>query len=70
LDTKSFRLSWSKTKYMKCDLLHYHVGGGDVRLDGQVVSKKDTFHYLRSMFQEDENIDKDISHRINVGLLK
>jgi hypothetical protein len=51
-------------------LLHYHVGGGDVRLDGQVVPKKDTFHYLRSMFQEDENIDKDISHRINVGLLK
>jgi hypothetical protein len=43
---------------------------GDVRLDGQVVPKKDTFRYLRSMLQKDGDIDEDISHRIKVGWLK
>jgi hypothetical protein len=31
-----------------------------------VVSKKDTFCYLESMFQKDEDIDEDVSHRIKV----
>jgi hypothetical protein len=43
---------------------------GDVRLDGQVVPKKDTLHYLGSMLQKDGEIDEDVSHRIKVGLLK
>jgi hypothetical protein len=42
----------------------------DVRLDGQVVPKKDTFHYLELMLQKDGDIDKDLSHRIKVGWLK
>jgi hypothetical protein len=41
-----------------------------VRLDGQVVSKKDIFHYLGSMLQKNGDIDEDISHRIKVGWLK
>jgi hypothetical protein len=40
------------------------------RFDGQVVSKKDTFHYLRSMVQKDGDIDKDLSHRIKDSWLK
>jgi hypothetical protein len=48
----------------------YHTRGGDVRLDGQVVSKKDTFRYLRSMLQKDGDIDKDVSHKIKAGWLK
>jgi hypothetical protein len=39
---------------------------GDVRLNGQVVPKKDTFRYLGSMLQKDGDID-DVSHRIKVG---
>jgi hypothetical protein len=42
----------------------------DVRLDGQVVPKKDTFRYLGSMFQKDGDIDKDLSHRIKADWLK
>jgi hypothetical protein len=42
----------------------------DVRLDGQVVPKKDTFRYLGSMLQKDGDIDKDLSHRIKAGWLK
>jgi hypothetical protein len=45
-------------------------GGGDVRLDGQELSKKDTFRYLGSMLPNDEDIDKDVSYRIKVDWLK
>jgi hypothetical protein len=48
----------------------YHTGGGDVRLDGQVVPKKYTFRYLGSMLQKDGDIDEDVSHRIKLGWLK
>jgi hypothetical protein len=46
LKVKGFRLSWSKTKYIKCDFSTTTQEEGDVRLDGQVVPKKDTFCYL------------------------
>jgi hypothetical protein len=32
--------------------------------------KKDTFHYLGSMLQNDGDIDEDLSHRIKAGWLK
>jgi hypothetical protein len=35
-----------------------------------VVSKKDTFHYLRLMLQKDGDIDDDFSHRIKASWLK
>jgi hypothetical protein len=43
---------------------------GDVRLDGQVVPKKDTFCYLGSMLQKNGDIDEDVSHRIKADWLK
>jgi hypothetical protein len=43
---------------------------GDVRLDGQVVPKKDTFRYLGSMLQKNRDIDEDVSHKIKTGWLK
>jgi hypothetical protein len=55
---------------MKCDFSATTQEEGDVRLDGQVVPKKDTFRYLGSMLQNDENIDEDVSHRIKTGWLK
>jgi hypothetical protein len=64
LEAKGFRLSRSKTEYMKCDLSATTQEEGDVRLDGQVVPKKDTFRYLGSMLQKDGDIDEDVSHRI------
>jgi len=33
-------------------------------LKGQKVPKKDTFRYLGSMLQRDQDIDEDVSHRI------
>jgi hypothetical protein len=43
---------------------------GDVRLDGQVVPKKDTFRYLGSMLQKNGDMDENVSHRIKAGWLK
>jgi hypothetical protein len=55
---------------MKCDFSATTQEEGDVRLDGQVVPKKDTFHYLGSMLQKNGDIDEDVSHRIKIGWLK
>jgi hypothetical protein len=70
LETKGFMLSRSKTEYMKCDFSAIAQEEGDVRVDGQVVPKKDTFRYLESMLQKNGDIDEDVSHRIKTGWLK
>ena len=69
LESKGFRLSRTKTEYMRCDF----VGAtqeGDVSLEGQVVPKKDIFRYLGSMLQRGGDIDADVSHRIKAGWIK
>ncbi|RLM74125.1 hypothetical protein C2845_PM15G20950 [Panicum miliaceum] len=49
LKSKGFRLSRTKTEYMMCDFSATRLEDGDVSLDGQVVTQKDTFRYLGSM---------------------
>jgi hypothetical protein len=46
LESKGFRLSRTKTEYMRCDFNATRHEEGDVSLDRQVVAKKDTFRYL------------------------
>jgi hypothetical protein len=70
LEVKCFRLSRSKTEYMKCDFSATTQEEEDVRLDGQMVPKKDTFPYLGLMLQKNGDIDEDVSHRIKSGWLK
>jgi hypothetical protein len=43
---------------------------GDVILDGQVVLKKDIFHYLGSVLKKDGHIDENVGHRIKGDWLK
>jgi hypothetical protein len=62
LEAKCFRLIRSKMEYMKCNFSATTQEEGDVRLDGQVAPKKDTFRYLRSMLQNNGDITEDISH--------
>jgi hypothetical protein len=69
LEAKGFRLSRSKTEYMKYNF-SATTQEGDVRLNGHVVPKKDTFRYLGSMIQKDGDIDEDLSHKIKAGCLK
>jgi hypothetical protein len=53
LEVKGFRLSMSKTEYMKCDFSITTQEEGDVRLDGQVYPRKTYFanwdRYFRRM---------------------
>jgi hypothetical protein len=53
MEAKGFRLSRSKTEYMKCDF-STTTQEEDVRLDGQMV------RYLGLMLQKDEGIDEDV----------
>jgi hypothetical protein len=70
LESKGFRLSRTKTKYMRCDFGGAAQEEGDVSLEGQVVPKKDICRYLGSMLQRDRDIDADVSHRIKAGWIK
>jgi hypothetical protein len=66
LEAKGFGLSRSKMKYIKCDFSATTQEEEDIRLDGQVMPKKDIFSYLGSMLQKDGDIDEDVSHKIKV----
>jgi hypothetical protein len=70
LEAKGFSLSRSKTEYIKYNFSATTQEERNVRLDGQVVHKKDIFCYLRLMLQKNENINEDVSHRIKIGWLK
>jgi len=70
LESKGFRLSRTKTEYMRCEFSGVRSDDRDVTLAGQVVPRKDTFRYLGSMLQSDGEIDEDVSHRIRAGWVK
>jgi hypothetical protein len=53
---------------MRCDFSTTHEDR-DASLEGQVVPRKDTFRYLSSMLQRDEDIDEGVSH-MKVGWMK
>jgi hypothetical protein len=57
-------------EYMKYDFSATTQEEEDVRLDSQVVPKKDIFRYLGSMLRKNGDIDEDVSHRIKIGRLK
>jgi hypothetical protein len=70
LESKGFRVSRTKTEYMRCDFGNAALEEGGVSLEGQGVPKKDTFRYLGSVLQEDGDIDADVCHRIKAGWAK
>jgi hypothetical protein len=57
LESKGFRLSRTKIEYVRYDFDTTTHEEGDVSLEGQVVSRKDTFLYLGSMLQIDGDIE-------------
>ena len=70
MESKGFRLSRTKTEYMRCDFGTTIREEEDISLEGQVVLRKDTFRYLGSMLQLDEDIDEDVSLKIKAGWMK
>jgi Reverse transcriptase (RNA-dependent DNA polymerase) len=67
LESKVFKLSRTKTEYMRCQFSGENSHDGDVSLDGRVIPMNDTFRYLGSMLQSDGEIDENVSHKIRVG---
>jgi hypothetical protein len=61
LESKGFRLSRTKTEYMRCDFSATRHEEGDVSLDGQVVAKKDTFWYLGRCYKRMATLMKMLS---------
>jgi hypothetical protein len=52
LESKGFSLRRTKAEYMRCDFGTTNEEE-NINLEGQVVSRKDTFWYLGSMLQSD-----------------
>uniref|UniRef100_A0A8I6Z2Z9 Reverse transcriptase domain-containing protein n=1 Tax=Hordeum vulgare subsp. vulgare TaxID=112509 RepID=A0A8I6Z2Z9_HORVV len=70
LESKGFRLSRTKTKYMRCSFSATRHEDGEVSLGGLVVPERDMFRYLGSMLHKDGDIDEDVGHRIKAGWMK
>ncbi|XP_019224237.1 PREDICTED: uncharacterized protein LOC109205923 [Nicotiana attenuata] len=71
LEYKGFKLSRTKTDYLECKFSDM-TGEADVevRLDSQVIPKRENFKYLGSIIQGDGEINWDVTHRIGVGWMK
>ncbi|XP_070031894.1 uncharacterized protein [Nicotiana tomentosiformis] len=71
LESKGFKLSRTKTKYVECKFSDV-TGEADVevRLYSQVILKRECFKYLGSIIHGDGEIDGDVTYRIGVGRMK
>nr|XP_016469921.1 PREDICTED: uncharacterized protein LOC107792243 [Nicotiana tabacum] len=68
LESKGFKLSRTKTEYLECKFSGVtQEAGGDVRLDTQVIPKRESFKYLGSIVQMNGEIDEDVTHCIGAG---
>ncbi|KAF3667588.1 hypothetical protein FXO37_09963 [Capsicum annuum] len=64
-------LSKTKMKYLECKFSEgTHETDMVVKLDTQVIPKRDSFKYLGSMIQKNGEIDKDVTHCIGVRWVK
>ncbi|PKA65631.1 ubiquitin-protein ligase E3 C [Apostasia shenzhenica] len=65
LESKGFHLSRSKTEYMECAFSQKrNTYIGDVTIGDQIVKKSERFRYLRSIIQNNGEINNDVISRI------
>ena len=67
LESRGFRLSRSKTEYLRCGFSGVERDGGEVTMGGVVIPRVEKFNYLGSIVEEKGDIDDDIKHHIRVG---
>ena len=71
IETRGFRLSRSKTKYLECNFNENGSrDGGIITFDGKEIKGSDFFRYLGSIIQKDGELDSDVAHRIKAGWVK
>ena len=58
MDSKGFRLSRTKTEYMRYDFSGVGCKEGKVSIEGQIAPKRGTFRYPGSMLQSNGDIDE------------
>ncbi|KAG5569861.1 hypothetical protein H5410_059627, partial [Solanum commersonii] len=71
LESKGFRLSRTKTEYLRCnfnDVVEEAEVG--VRLVTQIIPKRESFKYLGSVIEGSGDIDDDVTHRDGVAWMK
>ncbi|XP_070049703.1 uncharacterized protein [Nicotiana tomentosiformis] len=65
LKSKGFKLSMTKTEYLECKFSDGNLEADvNVKLDTQVIPKRISFKYLRSIIQGNREINEDVTHRI------
>ncbi|KAG5576666.1 hypothetical protein H5410_056800, partial [Solanum commersonii] len=71
LESKGFRLSRTKTEYLRCKFSDVvEEADVEVRLATQIIPKRESFKYLGSTIQGSGDIDDDVTHRIGVAWMK
>jgi len=70
LESRGFRLSRSKTQYLKCEFSGAVGSGEVVTMDVVATPRVEKFKYLGSIIEQNGDINDDINHRIRVGRQK
>nr|XP_009615394.1 uncharacterized protein LOC104108115 [Nicotiana tomentosiformis] len=69
LESKGFKLSRSKTKYLECKFSEgMHEEQVELRIGTQVIPRRDSFKYLGSIIQGNMEIGEDVTHHIRAGI--
>ncbi|GMP92153.1 hypothetical protein CsSME_00042498 [Camellia sinensis var. sinensis] len=71
LESKGFRISRTKTKYMECNFSNSNNGSrGEMKIEDQALFKSEHFRYLGSIITTVGEIGADVVHKIKAGWLK
>ncbi|KAF7808226.1 sacsin isoform X2 [Senna tora] len=71
LETYGFRISRSKTEYMKCKFSGRDVDSrSEVKLGDHPMREVTSFKYLGTIIQNNGEIEEDVNHRIQAGWMK
>ncbi|XP_019241819.1 PREDICTED: uncharacterized protein LOC109221835 [Nicotiana attenuata] len=71
LESKGFKLSRKKIEYLECKFsVGTHESEIEVKLDTQVIPKRDSFKYLGSVIQGNGEIDEDVTHCVGAWWMK
>nr|XP_016502668.1 PREDICTED: uncharacterized protein LOC107820839 [Nicotiana tabacum] len=71
LESNGFKLSRTKIEYLECKLSSAtQVVDEDVRLDSQVIPRRESFKYIGSVIQGNGEIDEDVIHCIGARWMK
>ena len=65
MESKGFRLSRNKTKYIKCKFNKRQTNNNlEVKIEEYIIPKVLSFKYLRLIIQSNGEIDGDVIYRI------